>query len=311
MLQDIAPVFLNNAYHPAPPQDDDVVFAFAEKGAEFFVRVFDDTGHVPDRPVTDEYPVTPKLVFPRVLDYLQQEPGRISSLRYLFRIDDTAVFLDTAGGEPVLPGFTKLTTRLLRRGQPQELCFAGATAWHLRGWYRYHRFCGACGTPLVPDKKERALRCPSCGLVSYPRINPAVIIGVTNGDRIILSRYSPGHQSSVYNTGGRVYRGLSLVAGYCEIGETLEDTVRREVMEEVGLHVKNIRYYKSQPWGFDGALLVGFYCDVDGDDTIVRDPSELSEAAWHERNGIEPPVRTASLTSEMIAHFKDHPEYFT
>ncbi len=305
MLQEIEPHRMYNEYLPRAAEEDDIVFAFSEKGAKSLLRVFDDTGRLLDRPVTDSYPVIPKIVFPRVFDYQQNAPERIAGLRYLFRVDETAVFLDTAEGEPSIPGFTWLTNRLFRRGLPQEFSFAGATAWHLAAWYRTTRFCGRCGTPTQPDKRERALRCPVCGFVSYPRINPAVIIGVTNGDRIILSRYADGHQSSTYNTGARTYKGRSLVAGYCEIGETVEETVRREVMEEVGLKVRNITYYKSQPWGFDGALLFGFYCQVDGDDTIRRDPSELAEAAWCRRQDIGELIGVTSLTNEMIAKFRD------
>ena len=304
MIQDIAPHRLFNEYAPVAPGDDDVVFAFAEKGQKFLVRVFDETGHLIDRPVTDTYPILPKLVFPHVLDYTTNAPERVASLRYLFRVDETAVFLDTAEGEPQLPGFTWLTTRLMRRGQPQEFSFAGATAWHLHQWYKSARFCGYCGGKNVADSKERAMRCPSCGKVTYPRINPAVIIGVTDGDRIILTRYAERHQSSVYNAGAKAYKGRSLVAGYCEIGETLEDTVRREVMEEVGLRVDDITYYRSQPWGFDGALLMGFFCRAL--DTEIRvDTSELSEAAWTTRAEIGDIPGTASLTNKMIRKFRD------
>ncbi|MCR5674622.1 MAG: NAD(+) diphosphatase [Lachnospiraceae bacterium] len=305
MIQEIAPHRLINTYAPSDPQPDDLVFAFAGGGGRVLVRVFDDTGRLIDRPVSDDYPAAPKLVFPHVLDYMQQAPDRLASLRFLFRLDETPVFLDTAEGDAAIPGFTMLTTRLFRRGLPQELSFAGATAWHLHAWYRHTRFCGSCGAALIPDKKERAMRCPSCGLPVYPRINPAVIIGVTSGDRIILSRYADGHQSSVYNAGARTYKGRSLVAGYCEIGETLEDTVRREVMEEVGLQVDHITYYRSQPWGFDGALLLGLFCEVTGDDTIRRDPSELAEARWWRRDEIGDVPGTASLTNEMIRKFRD------
>ena len=96
-----------------------------------------------------------------------------------------------------------------------------------------------------------------------------------NGDRILLTKYA-----------GRDFAHYALIAGFTEIGETFEDTVRREVMEEAGIRVKNIRYYKSQPWGIVDDLLAGFFCDVDGDPTIHMDSSELKEAAWHTRDEI-------------------------
>lgn len=97
----------------------------------------------------------------------------------------------------------------------------------LYGWYRDNRFCGRCGKPMVHDKKERMVRCMCCNNMVFPKICPAVIIGVTDGDRILLTKYA-----------GRTYKNYALVAGFTEIGETLEQTVEREVMEEVGLHVK-------------------------------------------------------------------------
>ncbi|MBO5104568.1 MAG: NUDIX domain-containing protein, partial [Ruminococcus sp.] len=96
----------------------------------------------------------------------------------------------------------------------------------------------------------------------------------------------------------------ALVAGFTEIGETLEETVSREVMEEVGLKVKNIKYYKSQPWGFSGGILAGFFCEVDGSDTLTVDKSELSSAVWTERNDISGQPDDYSLTNEMMMCFK-------
>ena len=115
--------------------------------------------------------------------------------------------------------------------------------------------------------------CPECKNIEYPKISPAVIVAVTNGNRLLLSRYARGG-----------YRNYALIAGFAEVGETLEDTVRREVMEEVGLKVKNIRYYKSQPWSFSDSLLVGFFAELDGDDTITLEEEELAEAVWFERD---------------------------
>ena len=138
------------------------------------------------------------------------------------------------------------------------------------------------------------MRCPHCGNMIFPRISPSVIIAVTDGDRLLLSKYA-----------GRAYTRYALLAGFTEIGETAEETVAREVMEEVGLRVKNIRYYKSQPWGIYGNLLMGFYCDLDGDDTIHLDESELAMAAWHPRDDLPAKDDGISLTREMIRVFEE------
>ena len=143
------------------------------------------------------------------------------------------------------------------------------------------------------DSKERMLYCESCHNMEFPKICPAVIIGVTDGDKILMSKYA-----------GRTYKKYALLAGFTEIGETLEETVQREVMEEVGLKVKNIRYYKSQPWSFSGTLLFGFYCDLDGDDTLTVDHDELSMASWFNREDIPDEGDNISLTKEMMMAFK-------
>ena len=130
-----------------------------------------------------------------------------------------------------------------------------------------------------------------------PVLCPAVIVGITNGDKIILSKYE-----------GRRFKRYALIAGFAEIGETIEETVHREVMEEVGLKVKNLRYYKSQPWSFSGTLLFGFFCDVDGDDTLTVDHEELSMAQWVERDKIPDQGNNISLTKEMMMLFRDGKE---
>ena len=104
---------------------------------------------------------------------------------------------------------------------------------------------------------------------------------------------------------GRAYKKYALLAGFTEIGETAEETVAREVMEEVGLKVKNIRYYKSQPWSFSDTLLLGFYCDLDGDGAVTLDRKELALAEWFEREDIPDTASTESLTNEMIMRFKN------
>ena len=137
------------------------------------------------------------------------------------------------------------------------------------------------------------LFCEHCNHMEFPKICPAVIIGVTDGNRILMSKYA-----------GRSYKKYALLAGFTEIGETVEETVAREVMEEVGLKVKNIRYYKSQPWAFSDTLLMGFYCDLDGDAKITLDEEELALAEWFERDEIPVEPSRDSLTNEMIIKFK-------
>ena len=177
----------------------------------------------------------------------------------------------------------------------QRSAYAGITGYQLYIWYRDNQYCGRCKEVLEKDIKERMLRCKICDNMVYPRLNPAVIVGVTHKNRIVLSRYK-GQPKNTY----------ALVAGFIEFGESLEEGVKREVLEEVGLHVTNIRYYKSQPWPFTSSLLMGFYCDViNGEEEIVLDADELSLAQWFEREEIPVEFNNISLTNEMIVAFKN------
>ena len=140
---------------------------------------------------------------------------------------------------------------------------------------------------------ERALICMECGVTEYPKISPVVIVGVLNNDKLLLTKAASGG-----------YRNYALVAGYVEIGETLEEAVRREVMEETGLRLKNIRYYKSQPWAFSSSILAGFFADLDGSDTVTLDKRELSEAVWLSPADIPSGESSFSLTWDMIETFR-------
>ncbi|MBP3737167.1 MAG: NAD(+) diphosphatase [Lachnospiraceae bacterium] len=285
MIQDIFPKVFHNEFI-YDPAGVDVVLAF--NGRSMLMRQEED-GRIETPP----------------LSLFSDEQKK--DLRYLFSIDDNRYFLyrgETASFVPeqdeMLPGFRFEKLLKLRSGYPQEICFAGETGYHLYVWYRDNSFCGRCGKPMRHSLKERAMQCPECGNIVYPRINPAVIIGLTDGDRIVMTKYA-----------ARETKGNALIAGFCEIGETAEETVAREVMEEVGLEVENIRYYKSQPWGFELDLLMGFYCNVKGSRDITMDEHELASAKWIRREDIVSDPHGISLTSEMIHYFKTHPEAFS
>lgn len=221
---------------------------------------------------------------------------RTPNTQFLFRIDDTPYFLATDDEVEVDETFSHTAVRPLRRltTEPKHVLFAIYTAIQLDAWYRDNAFCGRCGSRTRPAADERAIDCTGCGRRIYPKVQPAVIIGVTNGDSLLITRYSDRPLST-----------HALVAGFNEIGETLEETVMREVHEETGLAVDNIRYYKSQPWGIASDVLSGFYCDVVGDPTPRIDPSELKEAVWVERSEIQGQPDNFSLTNEMMLTFRD------
>ncbi len=217
-------------------------------------------------------------------------------LIYLFKVDEKKYFLKIKEGNDT--EYDQFSMRDLMNLELKENLdiFVAYSAYHLYVWYSVNRYCGRCGKTMVHDEVERAMVCPHCSNHIYPRINPAVIIGVKNGDKLLLTKYKSGFAHN------------ALVAGFTEFGETLEETVRREVKEETGLNVKNIRYYKSQPWGIAQDILAGYYCEVDGDDRIKMDDHELKYAKWVKREDIILQPKRYSLTNEMMERFKNGEE---
>lgn len=273
MIQDIFPKKLDNAYSSKTDiNNESIVFVYNE--GKFLLKIDEIAG---------------TIEVPRLKDF-KEAP----KLTYLFKIDDESFFYTNASHNTEIEGFEFHNMRHLRNFylDPKHYVFASYTAIQLIEWYENNRFCGHCGSPMEHSKTERALICPNCKNIVYPRINPAVIVGVTNKDTLLLTKYRTGFAHN------------ALVAGFTEIGETLEETVKREVMEETGLHVKNIRYYKSQPWGIASDILMGFFCDVDGDDTITMDDTELKYAEWVQRDDIVLQPLEYSLTNEMMKLFK-------
>ena len=284
MLQDLSFGKLENEFHIMQPAQSDYAVCF--RGSQVLLRRnADDTLELPRISQASSWAE-------RWSDW------NGDGFRYIFRQQEENYFLWMGeAGESADPAFCYEAVRPLRQLVSKEVCFAIMTAWHLFVWYRNNRFCGCCGTPTVHDDKERMCKCPNCGNMIFPRISPAVIVAITDGDRLLLSKYA-----------GRGFTRYALIAGYTEIGETIEQTVQREVMEEVGLKVKNLRYYKSQPWGVDGNVLMGFYCDLDGSDEIHLDRTELALAQWHHRDALPAKDDGISLTREMIRTFQERRE---
>ena len=283
MLQELTYGRLENEFYNRKPEENDLVIC-VKKNQILLKR-------------EDEFQIT----YPTVAmvekwgkDH-EWSAWRTEKLQYVFRMQDVNYFLWMGeAGETDDDVYHYEEIRQMSQFETKDACFAACTAMHLYVWYRNNRFCGACQTSTVHDTKERMLRCPNCGNLIFPRISPAVIIGVTNCEKLLLSKYA-----------GSAYTRYALIAGFTEIGETMEETVQREVMEEVGLHVKNIRYYKSQPWGRDGGVLMGFFCDLDGSDEIHLDENELALAEWHDRQTLPAHDDGISLTREMIRVFEE------
>jgi len=307
MIHEIYPNLLNNTFRPTAISDTSLVFAFQGAGAG--AATAGAAGAAATAAATaaaagaataattaagDALLLNPDspTCFPRYGELQLAEGFQPSDATYLFKLDDDDCFLIDSAQISDPAGYAYAGVFSLRSLKPKHLAFAAVTALHLRGWYGQHVYCGACGGRLQHAPAERMLYCPQCGSTVYPKISPVVIVGIYRDDELLLTKYA-----------GRPYTNYALVAGFIEIGETPEEAIRREVAEEVGLHVKNLRYYKSQPWGFSESLLLGFFAELDGSKDIVLDTFELSEASWVQRADIHIGLDDVSLTNEMIVQF--------
>ena len=286
MIQDIAPHKLNNQYGQKKALDAGSRFLYYD-GRKVLVRkgIGGNENQI-------AYPTYEELK-----KCMPKDVAEDTEYTYLFAVDDKSYYLGKKENVGILSeqmGYEWIDHQEFRCVSPKYEAFAGITGWQLARWYQDHKFCGRCGNVMKPDHVERMMQCPKCGLMEFPKICPAVIIGVIDGDRILMSKYA-----------GREYKKYALLAGFTEIGETLEETVSREVMEEVGLKVKNITYYKNQPWAFSDTLLMGFFCELDGSDLVKLDENELALAEWFGRNQIPVEPDDISLTNEMMMVFRD------
>jgi len=279
MLHNIFPHKFDITYRATPSKNDDYAFIF--RGESLFCRR--ENGHI---------------VFPLMAELKSMLSFSEDDICFMFRIDE-ADYYEICGVETDGDGeWEYVPKNEIRSMTPDCNIFAAVTGFHLHSWYNDTVYCSRCGGKLVPSSRERAMRCPDCKKSFYPKISPCVIVGVTNGEKLLLTMYAGRDTNS---------KRYALVAGYVEVGESLEDTVRREVMEEVGLKVKNIRYFASQPWAYSETVLMGFFCDVDGDEKIILDENELAVARWIERKDIpkESANSSVSLTGTMIKAFRD------
>lgn len=172
----------------------------------------------------------------------------------------------------------------------KEKRYAIITAYQFGNWIKANKYCGRCGKVNRYDHESRSLKC-ECGQISFPSISPAVIVLVKYGDKVLITKR---HDYS---------KRYSLVAGYSEVGETIEQTCIREVKEETGVNIKNLKYYKSQPWSFSGSLLFGFIAELDGSAELTIDYKENVEVKWVNKKDLTIRNDDFSLTSEMFDEF--------
>jgi len=248
-------------------------------------------GFVADRLVVREEGAT--FAIPAVAE--PEEAGLAPETRhYLGLLDGRDCWALDLGADPALAlpeGLAARNMRVIHDRIDDDLFALAGRGIQIVEWGRNHRFCGRCGQPTEAMPAERAKRCPACGLTTYPRLSPAVIVQITRGDTILLARNARA-ATPFY----------SVLAGFVEAGESLEATVRREVREEVGIEVTDIEYFGSQPWPFPNSLMLGFRAKWAANEIAV-DRDELAEAAWFKADALPNIPGRISIARRLIDDF--------
>ena len=302
MIHKIEPHKYYPEFRSQEPKPSDYLLLF--DGEKVYLPSHTENSDVTDTPAGAGISEHPQVYLPTfeevhgLLGIRQPMERFFLDCEYLFSIDDRAFFRKTTedAGALMLPEEDLYASGVFRNFEPEYLAFAGITATQINRFRLDRKFCGRCGHPTIHSTTERACICPECGQIEYPKISPAVIIAIvdTEQDKILLTRYAGGS-----------YRHWALVAGFVEVGETFKGAARREIMEEVGLKVSDLVYYKSQPWSFSDSAMIGFFAKLEGDPSITLQESELGEAKWFSREDVPDLPSTISVGQEMITLFKN------
>ena len=270
MIEDIAPHQFHNQFSTQRPRPEDRIMLLREERL-----LFDEA----------------RGTYPRVKD-LGLTEDQIAQAAYLFSVDEEAYFLLADTGQSYDLGWQPVSG--LRQLKPRVSAMAGITAVQLSRWRSQRQFCGHCGHPLTDSQRERARVCSQCGQTEYPTISPCVITAVIDrqANQLLVVR------------GVGMARLMALIAGYVEIGETLEQAVVREVYEEVGLHIGPPRYYGSQPWAFSGTEMAAFVAELCGSRHLTLQASEIAEAAWMSPDQLPVNPDPISIGHQMIEMFR-------
>jgi NAD+ diphosphatase len=215
--------------------------------------------------------------------------------QYLGTLDGRPCFAaELPENVPIPAGWSAKGLRELFGMLADEFIWISGRANQLVDWNKSHQFCGRCGNPNEDKQDERAKICPRCSLINYPRLSPAIIVAVCKNNQLLLAQ-NKRFRSGYY----------SVLAGFVEPGETLEDCVKREVLEEVNIEVKNIRYFSSQPWPFPNSLMVGFTAEYAGGELKVNE-SEIVDAGWFSADNLPRIPPQITIARWLIDWFKDN-----
>lgn len=275
MMYEIAPHVLHNEFRVQKPRLSD--FVVYTEGTKVLLKKSGTS-----------------LCIPTVADAENACPKVWESLHYLFSIDDSAFFSSDRNFAIGSLEFEFTGNRFFRTMPELSLAFGGAVAAHVSRWEQANRFCGHCGNPMARKSDERAFVCAHCGTTVYPKICPVVIVSVTWEDKLLMAR-------NLNNPDPKPY----LISGFVEVGESLEQAAAREVREETGISIQDIRYVASEPWPFSNSLIAGFTARLSGSPEITVQESELSFAKWVPREEIGEYTGRLSVSGTMIRRFKE------
>lgn len=207
----------------------------------------------------------------------------------LFTHDEQVIARDLLAEEPIPEGLQLVPIRQLITSWSKEQFLQASRAVQLLEWRRNHKFCSHCGHPTEVHTTEYAMVCPSCRYHQYPRVNPCIITVITRGDDEILLAKSVHNKTNMYG----------LIAGFVEVGETLEEAVQREAFEEVGLRLKNVQYMSSQPWPFPSNLMVAFRAEYESGEIKLQE-EEIADAQFFKIDQLPEIPFKGSIAHSMI-----------
>jgi len=274
--------FLPGILAPEPAPPDSLCFAY--RGSRLLVQRAADPAAVSSVRVA----LVPRL---SELLGLGLQPARRQFLGLAGELPCFSWELDPGSPEPAGLEFAEL--RGLWGALPEREFWLAGRAFQIMDWDRTHQYCGRCGAPMQSKGDERAKLCPACGLLSYPRVSPAMIVAVVRGDALLLAR-SRRFATDMY----------SVIAGFVEAGESLEECVHREVREEVGLAVRDLAYFASQPWPFPHSLMVAFTARHAGGEIRI-DAQEIVDAGWYRAGSLPRIPEPISVARRLIDWFVD------
>jgi NAD+ diphosphatase len=229
------------------------------------------------------------------LEEIENTNLNILRTQYLGELREISCFsaeLDNSNAaEMIVESGSFVGLRELTKILEETLAYLAGKAVQIMEWDKNTLFCGRCASRTLLKENERAKECPACGFLAFPKISPAIIVLIEKDDRVLLAR-SPHFKPGLY----------SILAGFVEPGESIEEAVVREVMEEVGISIKNVRYFGSQPWPYPDSLMIGFTAEF-AEGEIEVDGVEIEEAGWFRIDEIPLIPKNTSISGLLIEHF--------